>query len=69
MTAATTQKSKPNELRSFPDPSAMRDAVAAPISTHLLHKLCINSFIFLTGCLHAHEDFFCFRYVTCNVQL
>lgn len=41
MTAATTRKSKPNESRSFPDPSAMRDAVAAP--AHLLsHKLCNN---------------------------
>lgn len=39
MTAATTRKSKPNESRSFPDPSAMRDTVA----THLLpHKLCNN---------------------------
>lgn len=41
MTAATTRKSKPNESRSFPDPSAMRDAVATP--THLLpHELCNN---------------------------
>lgn len=41
MTAATTRKSKPNESRSFPDPSAMRDAVATP--THLQpRKLCNN---------------------------
>lgn len=44
MTAATTRKSKPNESRSFPDPSAMRDAVAAPYPPHSLsHKLCNNS--------------------------
>jgi len=56
MTAATTQKSKPNESRSFPDPSAMRDAVAAPNYTHSLHhKLCINLFS-STGLDPAHDD-------------
>lgn len=39
MTAATTRKSKPNESRSFPDPSAMRDAAASPSYIHLHQKL------------------------------
>lgn len=49
--AATTRKSKPNESQSFPDPSAMRDAVAAP--THFLpHKLSNYS----TGFHPAYDD-------------
>lgn len=56
MTAATTRKSKPNESRSFPDPSAMRDAVATPYHTHLLpHKL-YNNPTSSSGFHSAYDD-------------
>lgn len=61
MMAATTQKSKPNESQSFPDPSAMRDAVAALHHTHPLpHKLYNNHPLLLDLTPHMMTPCFSF---------
>lgn len=74
MTAATTRKSKPNESRSFPDPSATRDAAAAPRCTHLPHELCDNSSS-STGFHSPYDDSFLFfflpyflKFIICSSQ-
>lgn len=69
MTAATTQKSKPNESRSFPDPSAMRDAVAAMSYIHLQQKLLLTPSLDFSLIMVTHCFIFLSLCIIYNVQL
>lgn len=53
--AATIGRSKPNESRSFPDPSTTRDAVA----THLLPHPHSDNLPSSAGFLSAYDDSLC----------
>lgn len=55
MMAATIGKSKPNESRSFPDPSTTQDAVA----THLLLHPHSDNMPSSAGFLSAYDDSLC----------